>query len=62
MNGMDGWKTWIMGMFAMVLTFVGCLMDLFSPDVFYNVMYAVMGSYGLKSAVGKIAASRINNK
>lgn len=58
MNGLDGWKTFWLGMTAIICAAVGSFLNVFTPEVFSNVTWAVLGAYGFKSAVGKIAASK----
>ena len=55
------WKgvpfTFILGAIAMVLTYLGMYQNILPPDVFTEVVWAVLGAYGFTSGARKIAGA-----
>jgi len=49
--------TFILGVLAMLLTFWGVAINLFPADVFTDVLYAVMGTYGVTSVARKVSGA-----
>ena len=54
------WRTFTLGIIAMVLAFIGSYLNMLPPDAFQNVMWAVLGAYSFKTVGKKFAAGYIN--
>lgn len=50
----DEWKTFVLAMFAMAITFFGVYLNMFDPSLFTDALYAGLGAYGLRTAAKKI--------
>lgn len=57
---LDGWKTFILGILAMGLTFYGCRVGAFPATVFTETLWAVMGAFAFKEVGKKFGQGYIN--
>ena len=52
-----GGRTFILALACLALSFCGSYLNMFPPEVFTNVLYAVMGGYSLKSGSHAVAGA-----
>lgn len=57
---LNGWKTFILSIVAMFLTWYGVYLSMFTPDVFTGCLYAVFTAFGITRVGQKFAEGYIS--